>query len=229
MNFARGGPRAPSSPCALRRYSIFALVADAKARSPDAHDVGRPQTSRQAWTAKTAGTVDTDLPLDDDPDDRTVPLKRQATVMPRTLDQAEPVSLWEFLILAKSKNDGRKTSVAALGGFPAITLLQGIHGLRVLDALCISDICGRARGSVVKDKRVKRLNHASFFCPTVQLFVVFWRLVAPKSLAHEVLGNDELAILEYHLLREHDIKLRLQRSDRGDRLEFEPRSVPFQL
>jgi len=93
---ARGGPPASPSLCVLRRYSICALVADTKARSPDAHDAARPRTSRQAWTAKTTGTVDTDLPPDYDSDRETGPPKRQATVMPRTLDAAEPVSLSEI-------------------------------------------------------------------------------------------------------------------------------------
>jgi len=72
------------------------------------------------------------------------------------------------------------------------------------------------------------LNHASFFCLTEKLSIDFWRLVAPKPVAHQVLGNDALSILEYHLLHEHDIKLYLERGSRGDRRTFGPKSVPFQ-
>jgi len=67
------------------------LVADTKVRSLEAnHASTRPHTSRQAWTA---GTVDTDEPPDDDSDHGEWRPLQKAVTMPRTLDDAEPVSL----------------------------------------------------------------------------------------------------------------------------------------
>jgi len=80
-------------------------VADTKVRSPDANDdSARPRTCRQA----TARTVDTNQPPEYDSDDDYRPVPRAAVGMPRTLDDAEPVSMLMFICKALNIDSSRR-------------------------------------------------------------------------------------------------------------------------
>ena len=181
------------------------LVADTKVRSLEAnHASTRPHTSRQAWTA---GTVDTDEPPDDDSDHGEWRPLQKAVTMPRTLDDAEPVSLCTCKCKTPNVDFSRSNRKAT-------------HPLsRGLSCVCTVFVCPHAYSQVTE-------LHIYLSFPTAQLSVGVWRLVASKSVAHEKLDYDAFAILGNNLFFEYHRKLRLHWSSRGSRHTSEPKPVP---
>ena len=180
-------------------------MADTKLRSLEANNAStRPRTSRQAWTA---GTVDTDEPPDDDSDHGEWRPLQKAVTMPRTLDDAEPVSLCTCKCKTPNVDFSRSNCKAT---HPLS------HGLC---CVCTVFVCLHAYSQVTE-----LYTYLSF--PTAQLSVGVRRLVASKSVAHEKLDHDAFAILGNTLLFEHHLKLRLQWSYRGNRHASELKPVP---
>ena len=104
-------------------------MADTKVRSLETNiSSTRPRTSRQAWTA---GTVDTDEPPDDDSDQGELRPLRKAVTMPRTLDDAEPVSLCTFKCKTPnvdfSRNNGKATHPLSHGLCCVCTVFACLH------------------------------------------------------------------------------------------------------
>ncbi len=180
-------------------------MADTKVRSLEANNAStRPRTNRQAWTA---GTVDTDESPDDDSDHGEWRPLRKAVVMPRTLDDAEPVSLCTRKCKTPNVDFSRSNRKAT-------------HPLsRGLSCVCTVFVCPHAYSQVTE-------LHIYLSFPTAQLSVGVWRLVASKSVAHEKLDYDAFAILGNNLFFEYHRKLRLHWSSRGSRHTSEPKPVP---